>query len=290
VAPAAGRRTADRISVTRTAALEGRHAGLHSHDHATLVYVHEGRGWYRQGADRWTVGPGTAFFLPPGEVHDASGLSSTRGWLIEFAPDLVGMAADDGTEWRPRPGHPGWLGFVRPACLRAGRIEVPERDRPRWADRIATLATELAERRAGYHQAAVALLTLLLLDVARLTLPEQAGGRLREEPLVGEVLEVIEQRFTEPLRLDEVAAAVSISPRHLSRTVRRVTGSTVLGWLTERRMAEARRLLVESELPVEQVARRVGYADVRQFRRQFRRANGAPPARWRAHARAATAA
>jgi AraC-like DNA-binding protein len=288
VAPAARRRTADRISVTSTAALEG-HAGLHSHDHATLLYVHEGRGWYRQGAERWTVGPGTAFFLPPGDVHDASGLRSARGWLVEFRPELVGMAGSAGTAGRPPPGHPGWLSFVRPAGLRARRIEVPERDRPRWADRIATLATELAQRSAGYHQAAVALLTLLLLDVARLTLPERAGSRLREEPLVGDVLQVIEQRFAEPLSLDTVAAAVSISPRHLSRTVRRVTGSTVLGWLTERRMAEARRLLVESDLPVEQIARRVGYADVRQFRRQFRRANGAPPARWRAGARPAAA-
>jgi AraC family transcriptional regulator, transcriptional activator of pobA len=52
-------------------------------------------------------------------------------------------------------------------------------------------------------------------------------------------------------------------------------------WITERRMAQARRLLVESDLTVEEIGRTVGYADPAYFVRSFRRNHGATPLRWR---------
>jgi AraC family transcriptional activator of pobA len=46
-------------------------------------------------------------------------------------------------------------------------------------------------------------------------------------------------------------------------------------------MAEARRLLVETDLPVEEVGRRVGYGGSGYFVRSFRRAHGVTPLNWR---------
>ena len=52
-------------------------------------------------------------------------------------------------------------------------------------------------------------------------------------------------------------------------------------WISERRMAEARRLLVETDLSVEEVGHRVGYKDLGYFVRSFRRAHGSTPLAWR---------
>ncbi|HEX8035432.1 MAG TPA: helix-turn-helix transcriptional regulator [Ktedonobacterales bacterium] len=75
--------------------------------------------------------------------------------------------------------------------------------------------------------------------------------------------------------------AVSLSPGHLTTVIRRKTGRTVLEWITERRMAEARRLLAATDLSVEEVGRRVGYGEAGYFVRSFRRALGVTPASWR---------
>jgi AraC-like DNA-binding protein len=74
---------------------------------------------------------------------------------------------------------------------------------------------------------------------------------------------------------------VSLSPSHLTTVVRRKTGRTVGEWIAERRMVEARRLLVETDLAVEEVGRRVGYGDPGYFVRSFRRAHGMTPLGWR---------
>jgi AraC-like DNA-binding protein len=78
-----------------------------------------------------------------------------------------------------------------------------------------------------------------------------------------------------------VACAVSLSPGHLTTVVRRKTGRTVLQWISERRLAQARRLLVETDLSAEEVGHRVGYSDPTYFVRSFRRAHGTTPLGWR---------
>jgi AraC-like DNA-binding protein len=96
------------------------------------------------------------------------------------------------------------------------------------------------------------------------------------------VFDVIERRYAEPLSLRDVATAVSLSPGHLTSTVRRQTGRTVQQWITERRMVEARRLLAATDLPVGEVGRRVGFPDAGYFARTFGRLHDVSPARWRA--------
>jgi AraC-like DNA-binding protein len=63
--------------------------------------------------------------------------------------------------------------------------------------------------------------------------------------------------------------------------VRRRTGRTVGQWITERRMAEARRLLDGTDLTVAAVGARVGFRDPGYFVRTFRRAHGTAPQAWR---------
>jgi Helix-turn-helix domain len=68
----------------------------------------------------------------------------------------------------------------------------------------------------------------------------------------------------------------------VTTVVGRRTGRTVQQWITERRLAEARRLLAQTDLTVQAVAGRVGYADAGYLIRRFHAAHGVPPPQeWR---------
>jgi len=58
-------------------------------------------------------------------------------------------------------------------------------------------------------------------------------------------------------------------------------GQTVQEWIIECRMAEARRLLTGTDMPVGEISRRVGIANPGYFTRLFRRAHGVSPRLWR---------
>lgn len=71
-----------------------------------------------------------------------------------------------------------------------------------------------------------------------------------------------------------MAQEVNLSPGHLTTTVRRKTGRNVLEWISERRIAQARKLLVQSDLAVGEVGRKVRYDDAGYFVRPFKRSYG----------------
>lgn len=150
-----------------------------------------------------------------------------------------------------------------------------------WDNAIRSIETELTDRQEGHRQAALAHLTLLLIELARLARDVVADLKRSGEPLLADVFAVIDRRQGEALSLRDVAGELGITPGHLTTVVRRRTGRTVGEWIIERRMAEARTLLEETDLPVAEIARRVGVFDPGYFSRQFTRVHHMPPRDWR---------
>lgn len=107
-------------------------------------------------------------------------------------------------------------------------------------------------------------------------------GLLSPQPLLLlNVFRFIEEHYQESISLREVATAVGRSRAYLTDLVRKKTGKTVLCWIVERRMSEARRLLLETNQTIEWIAETVGYFDRRHFSRQFLRHHGENPQVWR---------
>ena len=253
----------------------------HAHDFLVVAYFDRGGGTLRVDDRAWPVRAGDVFVIAPDEVvgpewtGDVAGASA---WTVFFPVDAVDARAGAGVSWR---SHPLLFPFVGAGAGGVQRLHVPEDQRESWSRRFAELAAELAGRRDGYASAAHALLTLLLVDLARLAADVVEHLRSAHEPLLAAVFDIIERRFAEPISLRDVADAVGLTPGHLTTVVRRRTGRTVQQWLTERRMSEARRLLADRRLTVAAVAARVGYGDPGYFIRRFRAAHGVPPSTWR---------
>ncbi|HVX34498.1 MAG TPA: helix-turn-helix domain-containing protein [Solirubrobacterales bacterium] len=98
------------------------------------------------------------------------------------------------------------------------------------------------------------------------------------------------ERLAEPLTVAAMARHANVSPRTFARRFREETGTTPLQWLIARRVLEARRLLEESDLPVEEVAAAAGFGNAASLRDHFRRATATTPTAYRRTFRAAASA
>jgi AraC-like DNA-binding protein len=251
----------------------------HTHDFLGLTYFEKGGGSLRLGDREWRTEAGDAYVVAPGEAVGTGGFGRGEGWTVSFRPEALGLQAPDVVlSWR---AHPLLFPFVGGTAEGAQRLKVPPEERASWSERFSALDLELDRRRDGYREAALAHLTLLLVEVSRLAADVVGNLRLKDEPLLAEVFGFIEEHYGEPISLKDVARAVGLSSGYLTTVVGRKTGRTVLEWITERRMAEARKLLVETDLSAEEVGLRVGYGDPGYFARIFRRAHGATPLGWR---------
>jgi transcriptional regulator GlxA family with amidase domain len=89
------------------------------------------------------------------------------------------------------------------------------------------------------------------------------------------------ERLAEPLDVAMLSSHAGVSPRTFARRFREETGTTPLQWLLSQRVLEARRLLEESELPVETIAWRCGFGSAASLRDHFRRATTTTPTAYR---------
>jgi AraC-like DNA-binding protein len=103
----------------------------------------------------------------------------------------------------------------------------------------------------------------------------------REERRVTDALRRIERDGHEPLSLAELARDAAMSPWHFLRTFRRVAGVTPHQFILMRRLHRAAVGLRTSDAPVSDIALAAGFGDLSTFNRQFRRAMGASPTRYR---------
>lgn len=121
--------------------------------------------------------------------------------------------------------------------------------------------------------------------------PHRTGGQAQyvETPVVAvddrddlaAVLEWTMQRLHEPLTVDDLAAHALMSPRTFARRFKDSTGTTPHQWLLEQRLLLAESLLEDTDMPVEQVAERVGFGGADTLRHHFARRRGVGPTAYR---------
>ncbi len=133
----------------------------------------------------------------------------------------------------------------------------------------------------GYLRVISAYL-LRLLGLADGKRPEESGS-----PIISEVKSYIDNHFTESLQLKDIAGAHYISRFYLSHIFKEETGYSPIHYLIGRRIEEAKRLLADTQMSIQDIAQYVGYDNPSHFNSLFKRETGMSAAAYRRWLRSA---
>ena len=116
------------------------------------------------------------------------------------------------------------------------------------------------------------------------TIPPGLRGGLAPHKLQ-KVLVYIEDKLAEPVGVRELASQVHMSPFHFARRFKQAVGTPPHAYITQVRIERAKRLLAGSNLPLIEVATRVGYRTQAHFTGVFHRYVGTTPRTYRVGSR-----
>jgi AraC family transcriptional regulator len=173
---------------------------------------------------------------------------------------------------------PHWIGRVRehtklldnPADFIGGS--------PVW------LATRLYRECLGMDE-----VSPLVIEGLSLELLAEASRQLKRDKNPGwlkAAKEIIHARFSENLKLEEIAKTVGVHPTHLSRVFRRQSGCTIGEYVRRLRIEYASRQLSASDIPLDEIAAAAGFSDQSHFTRTFKLYMGLSPNEYRRISRA----
>lgn len=237
-----------------------RHGWLHQ-----FLLVEAGGGSAGLGGEARALEPPVVLNLPPGVVHDFAFHPGTLGRVLTMPAETVGNSLGSGE---------GLAAVLR----RAGMAPADEEILAAFGQ----LRRDYEARRFGRAQRLRALVGLMAGLVAAALHGEEAQAAPGADPLALGFLGLVEAHHREHWQVADYAAALSVSPGHLSRVCRAELGQSATGILRERLLREARRQLAYTTRGIARVAYDLGYADPAYFTRVFTRATGLSPSAYRA--------
>lgn len=215
---------------------------------------------------------GDIMFIPAGtrlRVVAPGGTAQFRGLYCFFAPHLFARVTGLQRPWTD-------------AQLAAGLdVKVPQIKRDLYR-----ILREISEHAPGHETVAAATAEIVLVEIARYL--RRAGSSVGALPptlatwQMRRLTNYVEGMVDHFPAIDELARLCDLSPRHLARAYKAATGRTLGTYIAEVRLTKAKSLLSGTDLPLKEIAHRLGFAGPSSFSVAFAKAEGVTPGEFRA--------
>lgn len=209
--------------------------------------------------------------VPMACVHGFRFEPDSAGWVLTVAEPLLHRLTRD---------HPE----LSTVLNEVGATPLPATGAAAMEALVGSLLAEYRGSRVGRRAAVECGLTGVLVNALRAKIehkPQNGPTRRTDTALVARYRAMIEDEFRNPIGVAECASRLCVSREQLRLACVRTTGNSPLALLNSRRLLEAKRCLLYTNMRVAQIAGTCGFDDPAYFSRFFRRSTGMPPRAYR---------
>lgn len=252
----------------------------HWHEQLEFTYVLKGEIDYSVGERQARLRKGEGMFVNAGRLHmfrPAGESDEPLAFSLVFSPAMLAHGAESAA----------YRKYVLPIAQDRSVPFFPLRRDVPWQREILDALLHLRDlfdrQPFGFELMVQTELMrawqTLLLNLKRQDGQDTAAGAAEER--LKKMLALIQARYGEALRLEDIAAAASVSKSECIRCFKKALGLTPVEYLIEYRLTRAAELLAGTDLPVFEVGLRCGFESASYFAKMFRRRTGVTPLAFR---------
>jgi len=246
----------------------------HKHNFYHLVFFTEGEGSHTIDFERFEVKPYQLYFMIPGQMHQWNFEGKVDGYVVNFSPEFF-------QSFLVQTGYLNRFPFFSGNTDHAV-IDLPVGHQLVVLDIFKKLLTEYEEKQPATLDMIRTLLLQLFIIVNRLSLPAALKPASPYNlTLLQNFQQLIEKNYL-TLRLPkEYAALLYITPNHLNALSHDLLGIPAGEVIRNRVILETKRLLVNPELSIAEIASQLNFADNSYFTKFFKKQAGLTPEEFR---------
>lgn len=147
---------------------------------------------------------------------------------------------------------------------------------------ISDIFEECYSQILGYELICQHLLVSLILMVHRIISTDEHTKMCQDPNSMGyKIKGYIDKNYTQNISLNEIANRLYISQHYLSHIFKSETGYSPINYMISRRIADAKKLLMTTDMTVQEISSNVGYENPNYFTMLFKKVTGVSPVKFK---------
>lgn len=255
----------------------------HWHEEAELLFIEKGSARFYVGQEQFTVSSGEVVLIPPHVLHSASRTCPGEIVFYAFLVHYNFLSSLSNDQIQQRYITPFFSGRRNYPMLVTQEMEAGMRLIP-----VLEEAREVyQEKNQGYELLIKARLLEVLYKLEKCAAEQPATShanlsrRNHSSVLAKKVIAYVQQNYSKPVTLSDMAQQVNMNPSYFCRFVKKQFDLSPMEFLNEYRIAEAVNLMETTDKKIIEIASQTGFSNVNRFTQIFKKYYGCTPACYR---------
>ncbi|MBB4800128.1 AraC-like DNA-binding protein [Flavobacterium nitrogenifigens] len=244
----------------------------HRHDSYLMVFFTKGSGLHEVDFDQFEIKRGSLFVLQPGQMHHWSLSEDIEGFVIIFSQELYNLyfgqkKINDYNFYNSIHNRP--------------EMVFEEKEIPKILPYFDLLIQENSQDNKFQLDKLLNLLDCIHIEVSRKYGETYSHQTHSYNIKINKFESLLEEYFRTQKLPSFYAEKLNITLKHLNRICNEILQKTATEVITDRVILEIKRMLIDKQLAVNEVAFKVGYEDYSYFSRFFKKQTGMSPTEFR---------
>lgn len=267
------------IGITKSVCNSENPERLHSHEFIELVYILSGEGTHCIDGIPYSTCRGSLLFINYNSSHSFHTATAMEYINILIKPEFISKHLADSETIDDIFSF-----LILDRYFEGGKcapiVSFSGRDMLEVEETALRMVREARERRAGYTVVMDGCLRIIFAMLIRRLGSNRTNTEYRRT-VTPELLRYIDENYTKPLTLSDLANRCFYNPAYLGRLFKSSFGISLHEYIGAKRLTLAKKLLTETDEKIDAIAEKSGFADKRSFYKIFKEKTGCTPNEYR---------
>lgn len=246
----------------------------HRHNFCLLVLFTHGTGTHEIDFDRYTIKRGSLFMLQPGQIHSWKLSDDIDGYIVFYSQETYNLHFGN----KKIEDYPFFQSVKSNPELYYNEKELHDIE-----VYFKLMKKESESVKTKQKEAILNLLDIINIEISRKYLPENNHKTPIYNHKINQFEKLIDLHFKAEKLPSFYASKMSITLKHLNRICKTILNKTATELITERVILEAKRLLINQNKSISQIADELNYENYSYFAKLFKKQTGTSPSEFRVH-------